>query len=87
MAKGKLRNGSSDLEKLAQWVGRKMRNHNPLGKIDTAEPRLGRDISVGVIADDRSTVIFTMRNGRRFQIALREMEPEEEVPQLVDVGY
>ena len=85
---GKIRERfKDDVEGLAQWVGRKLRNHNPMSTRDTASVRRRvASIQVGIVAFDRNKVIYQLGDGRRFEMGVREMEADEELPKLVAVG-
>lgn len=93
----KLRNGSTDVEKFAQWLGRKCRNHNPLSELGLkprereAQPRMYTpkhkgDVRV-VASGDRNVLLYAAAN-RMFEITIREVEPEEyDGVDTVAVGY
>jgi hypothetical protein len=85
---GKIRERfKDDVEGLAQWVGRKLRNHNPMSARDTASVRRRvASIQVGIVAFDRNKVIYQLGDGLRFEMGVREMEADEELPKLVAVG-
>ena len=53
VARGTMRNGSNDLQKFVQWVGRKCRNHNPLAEVsgNRALSR-GKVMSLGTIGEN-----------------------------------
>ena len=85
---GKIRERfKDDVEGLAQWVGRKLRNHNPMSARDTASVRRRvASIQVGIVAFDRNKVIYALSDGRRFEMSVRELDTDEETPKLVAVG-
>lgn len=76
----KLRNSKTDLGAFAQWIGRKVRNHNPLQELHytkTARKRKPdqyfsvRAASVRIIGED---VIVCRSAGRTFTITVAEVE-------------
>jgi hypothetical protein len=82
----KLRNGVTDLEKFTQWLGRKCRNHNPLGelKLSAGEraktprmytPKHKGDVQV-VATSERNVLLYTAAN-RCFEITVREIDPAQ----------
>jgi hypothetical protein len=93
----KLRNGATDLEKFTQWLGRKCRNHNPLGelKLSTREraatPRMYKakhkgDVRV-VATAERNVLLYDAAN-RMFEVTVREVDPAEyEGVETVAVEY
>lgn len=97
---GKVRDTiKSDKKAIAQWVGRKLCNHNPMehrdakgaGKVISRNhaPMLTREQKAGawLVADIDGNVLYQMKNGRRFMIEIREMEADEAIPELEVVGY
>lgn len=93
----KLRNGATDIAKFAQWLGRKCRNHNPLGELKlspgqrAATPRMYKahekgDVKI-VATSERNVLLYTAAN-RCFEITLREVAVDhyEGVPQEA-VGF
>lgn len=93
----KLRNGSTDVEKLAQWFGRKCRNHNPLSELGlsaakrAATPRMYTPKHKGhveIVANDQRNVLLYTAANRTFEITVREVDPEEYTDvETVSVGY
>jgi hypothetical protein len=84
---GKIRERfKDDVEGLAQWMGRKLRNHNPMSARDGASLRRRVAITVGIVAFDRTKVVYQLGDGRRFEMCVREMDQDEELPKLVAVG-
>jgi hypothetical protein len=86
---GKIRERfKDDVEGLAQWVGRKLRNHNPMSqRVGRFSNERGRPrMQVGIIAMDRTKVVYELGDGRRFEMCVREIEADEETPKLVAVG-
>jgi hypothetical protein len=86
---GKIRERfKDDVEGLAQWVGRKLRNHNPMSQRvgKTTMPRMWPKVQVGIVAFDRNKVIYALSDGRRFEMSVRELDTDEETPKLVAVG-
>ena len=84
---GKLRNHSGDTAVgMAQWIGRKIRHHDPLSEVDDFKLMRGAKLRVGIVADQPLQVVYLLGNGQRYEITVREVEPEEEVKKLVAVG-
>lgn len=93
----KLRNGSSDIEKFAQWLGRKCRNHNPLKELNFApaareklprmyDAKVKGDVKI-VATQERNVLLYTAAN-RAFEITVREVDPSEyEDVEKVAVGF
>lgn len=93
----KLRNGSTDIEKFTQWLGRKCRNHNPLNELGlkpaerAATPRMYKpkhkgDVQV-VATSERNVLLYEAAN-RCFEITVREVDPAEyEGVDKVAVGF
>lgn len=81
----KLRNADNDIDKFAQWLGRKCRNHNPLEelKLDiTSRQKLpsmhqakGKG-DVQMLEAARNTLIYDV-GGRVFAIEVNELEGEQ----------
>lgn len=92
---GKLRNAFNEVEGLAQFLGRKLRNHNPMSQIDksdTSNTKFRTNSGTGQIGipkDDRSKVLYQLKDGRKFEVAIREITDEvEELPDdLLKIGY
>jgi hypothetical protein len=80
---GKLRNhGGDTLVGMAQWIGRKIRHHDPLSDVDNFNPvRHGQrgKLRVGIAIDDPMKVVYLLGNGERYAITVRKIDPEEEV--------
>lgn len=72
----KLRNGKTEMEKFAQWIGRKCKNHNPLSELVKTERVIGvSSIEVGVAGIDKQIVLY--RSGTRaFAIHIEEIDVE-----------
>ena len=85
---GKLRNHSGDSAVgMAQWIGRKIRHHDPLSEVDDFKTtRQGGQLRVGVVKDEPLKVIYFLGGGQRYEITVREVEPDEPVKKLVAVG-
>lgn len=95
----KLRNGGTDLQKFAQWLGRKCRNHNPLAELEfapAAREKLQRMYKakakgeVGIL--ENTTTLVYEAAGRTFLIEVSEVEDaahQEEIAKQprVAVGY
>jgi hypothetical protein len=77
-----------DVEGLAKWVGRKVRNHNPMSQRvgRFSSERVRPKMQVGIVALDRTKVVYELGDGRRFEMTVREMDHDEELPKLVAVG-
>jgi len=83
---GKIRERfKDDVEGLAQWVGRKLRNHNPMSQ-RVGTTRLRPKMVVGIVAFDRTKVVYRLGDGRRFEMSVREVDADEELQKLVAVG-
>ena len=85
---GKLRNHGGDTAVgMAQWIGRKIRHHEPLSEVDDFKTtRQGGQLRVGVVKDEPLKVVYLLGSGQRYEITVREIAAEESVPQLVSVG-
>lgn len=81
-----LRNGSTDIEAMAQWLGRKCRNHNPAEHLAGAAKKRDK-IEVGVVDEgDRNTVLY--RSGDRvFKVTVEEVTHEDLPGELLPVQY
>lgn len=90
----KLRNGGTDTEKLAQWFGRKCRNHNPLEELGVEKAHTRASTykaktkgDLGVLKEDPSVVVYHAA-GRAFEIQIKEVEADKyKAEQLEAVGY
>ena len=85
---------------LAQWVGRKVRNHDPLSTVDgpgSAIRKKYRTITDGVLKPktayvgldslDPSVVLYGLEDGRVFKITVTELaENEGNEAQITSVG-
>ena len=84
---GKLRNHSGDTAVgMAQWIGRKIRHHDPLSEVDDHVIMRGAKLRVGIVKDQPLQVVYLLWNGQRYEITVREVEPDEPVKKLVAVG-
>lgn len=89
---GKIRDRfSNDTEGLAQWVGRKLRNHNPMserdkGMVEGHRKKVAHGMKTGILADDPTKVVYQMGNGRRFVLSVQEIPEGEELPMVTEVG-
>lgn len=93
----KLRNAKTDVGKLAQWIGRKCRNHNPLEELSLSKgekrPNIYKAKSKGDLFVVNEQELVYKAGNRAFAIAVREITdtPEldqlEESKQLEPVGY
>ena len=85
---GKLRIHDGDTAVgMAQWIGRKIRHHDPLSEVDDFKTtRQGGQLRVGVVKDEPLKVVYLLGGGQRYEITVREIAAEESVPQLVSVG-
>lgn len=92
----KLRNASTDIMAFAQWVGRKLRNHNPLQELKLAHrqnvPNIYKsktkgDISI-IAGTETSPQVLYVAGGRAFIMEIREV-PVEQVADLprLEVAY
>lgn len=88
--RSKLRNADTDLGGLVQWLGRKLRNHNPMSSRDLAPSQIKntrQKMTVGIVMHDPSTIMYNMANGRRFKIKIEEVDDAEPEVELQMVGY
>ena len=84
---GKLRNHGGDVGLgLVQFIGRKIRHHDPLAEIDDHVLMRGAKLRVGVVKNEPLQIVYLLGNGQRYEITVREVEPDEEVKKLVPVG-
>lgn len=79
----------NDSAALAQWVGRKLRNHNPMKHRDKVADSHSRANSHGTRVKDSFNVFLTLdagrsnqvfyelENGRIFQMTVEEIQPAE----------
>jgi hypothetical protein len=95
--------GDDVVHGLAQWVGRKLRNHDPLSTVDgnrttalavkksyrtvhsDGDAKAGQ-VYCGLVKTDMRLVRYGLADGRVFQIAIREVTPDEEPVELLEVG-
>lgn len=76
----KLRNASDEMGGLAQWLGRKLKNHHPMSSVDTKKvgsPSTPKE--VGIIASRQDTVLYRLNNERVFEITIREVVGDEQI--------
>ncbi len=96
---GKIRTRyDNDLIGFAQWVGRKIRNHDPMSERDTgrgkrtylnqdAKPKIGEPFVAMVEHAEEPVVLYGMGDGRVYEIQVREVRPEAYAKtKLVAVG-
>ena len=85
---GKLRIHDGDTAVgMAQWIGRKVRHHDPLSEVDDFKTtRQSGHLRVGVVKEEPLKVIYLIGGGQRYGITVREVEPDEPVKKLVAVG-
>ena len=96
---GKLRNSGGDHRVgVVQWMGRKLRNHNPFAELVERQPKhlalraQQTNTKDGVVmmraADDEEfpSVIYRLADGRRFEFAIREIPEDEDVGHLQEIG-
>ena len=96
---GKLRNSGGDLRVgVVQWMGRKLRNHNPFAELVERQPKhlalraQQTNTKDGVVmmraADDEEfpSVIYRLADGRRFEFSVREVGEDEELGKLEAIG-
>lgn len=89
----KLRNGSTDIEKFAQWLGRKCRNHHPLEELSLSRAPKANMYSakgkgdVALLPAERNKMLYRA-GGRAFVIEVKEVDPAAfEGQELVPVGF
>lgn len=75
---GKVRSQIIDSEQaLAQWIGRKLANHDPSSMI-SAMNRKGRDKENPILAEGRTnSVLYPLKNGEVFQFTVERLNPEQ----------
>ena len=97
---GKLRNSGGDHRVgVVQWMGRKLRNHNPFAELVQSQPK-----HVAMRAAQTNThdgfvmlkpaeegfefpsVVYRLADGRRFEFAIREIPEDEELGELQEIG-
>lgn len=85
---------------LAQWVGRKLKNHDPMSAMDMGssrrEARWQRTVSdakvkpgvcyCGIVKGTRNVVRYGLEDGRVFEVTIREVDESEEPVLLTAVG-
>ena len=82
----KLRNSGGDpLIGLAQWVARKVRNHDPMAELDAGRARYARvaskreagKASVTMVTEgtESPVVLYELADGRMFELQVREVHP------------
>lgn len=94
----KLRNGKTDVEMFAQWLGRKCRNHHPLQEIGLSAPdraatprmyssKTKGDLGITMLAPDRGVLVYGA-HGRIFKITVEEVSDGAVADlELEKVGY
>lgn len=83
-----------DVQGLTQWIGRKLRNHNPMSARDgkvasikmTKKPEGYKPATAHLLKDDPRTAVYTLGNGRRFKLQVVEIPAEEELGEMLAVG-
>jgi hypothetical protein len=85
---------------LAQWVGRKLKNHDPMSAMDGGAYVRGLKVSrqvqdakvkpgqvyCGIVNGKRDTVRYGLQDGRVFEVTIREVDESEEPVLLTAVG-
>ena len=84
----KLRHHNGDpLTGIVQWLGRKIRHHDPLSETVGAKVRgvYNSRKRVAIDVNKPTHVIYSLEDGRRYELTVREMDATEKV-ELVAVG-
>jgi len=70
-----LRHATTDLGGLTQWLGRKMKNHNPPQQMkERPKSKKYEQPAIGaIVMEDRGQVYYCL-NGRAFQVDVTEVE-------------
>lgn len=68
---GKLRNATNTRDALVEWIGRKLRNHDPLEET-TRNMRRGRPKSVLKVLGGCTQDIYYQHGGQRYLITVEE---------------
>lgn len=89
----KMRNGSNPTTQLAQWFGRKCRNHNPLSELKVGVHKFGQ-VAEGGVRRQQKQGVFTLEhspntivysNGQfTYMIEITEVSPDVMVEELED---
>ena len=100
---GKIRGRYTDeVFGLAQWMGRKLRNHDPMSERDGSPGEANKRkqghryvqdgkvekgiVYCGVVAGSPNVIRYGLIDGRIFEITVREIMDEESTPKLIAVG-
>ena len=97
---GKLRNSGGDPRVgIAQWVGRKLKNHNPFAELVQRQPKhlalraQQTNTKDGIVmlkpaeeGFEFPSVVYRLADGRRFEFAIREIPEDEDVGHLQEIG-
>ena len=96
---GKLRNSGGDPRiGVVQWLGRKLRNHNPFAELARAPKRVSlraaqTNTHDGIVmlkpaeeGFEFPSVVYRLTDGRRFEFAIREIPEDEDVGHLQEIG-
>lgn len=82
----KLRHGETDVGKFANWLGRKIMNHNPLAELTKSSeqrqktPNIYASKTKGRVHEvhgDESTVLCEIDDGRAYKVTVEEISAEE----------
>ena len=84
---GKVRDSISDnTQALAQWMFRKLANHDPMSKICPMN-RQGRHKETPIYATDSLTsVLYPLQDGRVFKCSVQELTDEQIAEQRTALG-
>lgn len=86
-AKGGTMRGQKDAVKgLTQWIGRKVRNHQPLKELMPTGMSGKETLGITTTLSSEDTVYLRMGDGRKFAIIVTEVTEQVEPAQLVKVG-
>jgi len=69
----KLRNAKSELGGFTQWLGRKVKNHNPLQKTHRQRTGLTSEFKVGAALDREGVIYYKPGDGRCFRLSIEEI--------------
>lgn len=69
---GKVKNHMEPITGLTQWIGRKLKNHDPLeGVVEGKGGKINK--RVGVVASTRNQVLYTAPDGRKYMMTVEEV--------------
>lgn len=80
--RGTMRGFTDPVVGLAEWIGRKVRNHDPLHEV-VGRNRVRKTTQVGIVAGMTDTVFVEAVDGQRFLICVRPLLANEPSPEIV----